>query len=673
MRTLSPLLFAGTIFSSAFLLFLVQPIIAKQILPWFGGSAAVWTVCMVFFQVVLLAGYAYSDLVTRRLSPRGQQIVHGALLVASLLCLPIVTNASWKPVGDEAPTARILGLLTMTIGLPYFLLSTTGPLVQGWVARAPWGGSVYRLFALSNFASLAALVAYPLTIEPWVALRAQAVGWSVGYGVFVLLCAGSAWVAAQLPPLASSRTPSESAAERAPPRTTQALWLAFPALSSWLLLAVTNHITQHVASIPFLWILPLATYLLTFILCFESDRWYRRGLFLPLAAIALVLASFGLTDSIGTRVKSAVPLYVGSLFILCMVLHGEMARLRPGRALLTRYYLMLSLGGAAGGIVVGLVAPLVLVAYYELGIGFLLTALLGIPVLWPRRAAAVAAAVVGLATAWFLSEEVRDDRKNARLIDRNFYGTLLTHDTDLETPHDACRVLRHGSVIHGEQYLDPSRRREATSYYGLTSGIGRVLSGLPDRPARVGLVGLGAGTLVTYARAGDTYRLYEINPQVFDFARREFSFLSDARGTLEPVLGDARLALEREPPQAYDVLAIDAFSGGSVPVHLITMEAMDIYLRHLAPGGVLAFHVTNRFIDLPPVLQEIARAKGLSALLVHDEAETSDLRRTDWMLISREPGRLEQPSLKESAKLPSTIPGLRPWTDDFNDLLSVLK
>jgi hypothetical protein len=673
---LSPLLFGGTIFSSSFLLFLVQPLIAKQILPWFGGSAAVWTVCMVFFQVVLLAGYAYADGVARRLAPRAQAAVHAAVLVVSLASLPIVASARWKPADESDPTWWILGLLVATIGLPYFVLSTTGPLLQAWLARAPWAARVYRYFSLSNFASLLALLAYPVVIETTLPLRTQAIGWSAAYVAFVLLCLGSAFVASRVPARSPADAQAVAALPAEPPRVgpgTQWLWLALPALGSWLLLAVTNRITQHVASIPFLWILPLSTYLLTFILCFESDRWYRRRVFLPLAVVALLLGAFGLVDDIGTTVKTAVPLYVGTLFVLCMALHGETARLRPPTSQLTRFYLMLSAGGALGGIVVGLVAPQVLRGYYELGIAFVLTAAAAAIVVRGRRIGVVAGSVVALVCAGFLAQQVGFDRKGARRLERNFYGTLQTFDVHVGAPHEHRRVLLHGSVKHGEQYLDASRRREPTAYYGITSGIGRVLTHLPPTPARVGLVGLGAGTLATYGRTGDVYRIYEIDPQVFEIARSEFTFLADSQATLEDVVGDARLALEREPPQRFDVLAIDAFSGGSIPMHLLTTQAIQVYMKHLQPDGVLAFHLTNRRLDLPPVLLLNARELGLHAVLAHDEAEDSDLRRTDWVLVSRDAARLAQPWIAEVAVRAHPIRGLRPWTDDFNDLLRVLK
>ncbi len=666
-------LFAVTIFISSFLLFMVQPVIAKQILPWFGGSAAVWTVCMVFFQLVLLGGYAYAHWISSRLAPRRQATLHGVLLLASLASLPILAASRWKPAGDSEPTIWILGLLIATIGLPYFLLSSTGPLLQAWLSRAPWGARVYRYFSLSNVASLLALLAYPVIVEPYLTLRVQAWAWSGAFVVFLVLCLACAITATRF--AASPGEAVKAVAVRPsaslPGRSVQMLWLLLPAMASWLLLAVTNQVTQNVASIPFLWILPLSAYLATFIFCFESDRWYRRGLFVPLAALALAVSSFGLVDSLGSSVRSAVPVYVGSLFVLCMVLHGETARLRPAPEHLTRFYLMLSAGGALGGVGVGLLAPLVLPAYYELGIGLLLTAALGAWV-WRGRWRAVAASLATtLICGFFLAWQVRDDRQDSRVAERNFYGTLQTYDVKGEHPRDSRRVMFHGSVKHGEQYLDADRRSEPTAYYGRSSGVGRLLDGLPSAPARVGLVGLGAGTLAAYGRPGDTYRLYELNPRVFALARGEFSFLADSKARLEDVAGDARLAMERESPQAYDVLAIDAFSGGAIPVHLLTSEAIDVYLRHLKPGGVLAFHLTNRYLDLPPVLFAHAQAKGLQAVLVHDEAEGSRLRRTDWVLIGRDASALRD--FAGPPQTPPRIDGLRAWTDDFNNLFAVLR
>ncbi|SFN34959.1 spermidine synthase [Variovorax sp. OV329] len=671
-------IFAGTIFASAFLLFLVQPLIAKQILPWFGGSAAVWTVCLVFFQVTLLVGYAYADWITRRLRTRTQALLQMALLLASLGFLPIITSARWKPAGTEEPTLWILGLLVTTIGLPYFLLSTTSPLLQSWLARTAWGAQVYRYFALSNLASLASLLAYPVLIEPYWALRTQAWAWSIGYGVFVLLCAATmiylARHAAQQAEPRQIQSTGAGDAPGAPPRAVDyLLWLAFPALASWLLLAITNHITQNVAPVPFLWVLPLSVYLLTFVLTFDNDRWYHRPVVLPVAAALLALCAFGLQHSIGWQIETGVPLYIAGLFVFCMFLHGEMARRRPDGRYLTRFYLMLSLGGAVGGVTVGLIAPRVLPAYYELGIGLVLTALAGATVL--RSSRILAWSTLGLAgfCSWFLALQVHGGVKDVRRMTRNFYGTLLTVDSVGDTPADDVRKLFHGSVKHGQQYLSAARRREPTSYYGPESGVGRAIEAAPQRPRRVGVIGLGAGTLAAYGRSGDVYRLYEINPQVIELAGTEFSFLADSAARIEQVLGDARLALEREAPQAFDVLAVDAFSGDSVPIHLITAEAMDVYWRHMAADGVVAFHVTNHYLALAPVVEKVAHARGLHAVLVHDDAVGTDFRQTDWMLVARDAQVLARDPIRHAASALMPIPGLQPWTDDFNNLFGVLK
>jgi hypothetical protein len=669
-------LFAGTIFTSAFLLFLVQPLIAKQILPWFGGSAAVWSICMVFFQAVLLAGYAYSDWVTRHLRVRMQAALHVGLLLASLAFLPLVVAARWKPTGAEDPTWLILGLLLATIGLPYFLLSTTGPLVQSWVARTPWSARVYRYFSLSNLASLLSLLSYPVLIEPRSSLLQQAQGWSWGYGLFAVLCAGTTLLVAYRWPGVPERPGQALAADEAkPPRWPDVLlWLSLPALASWLLLAVTNHISQNIAAVPFLWILPLSLYLFTFVLCFESDRWYRRGVFLPLAAGVLVLCAFGLQHHIGSDVRTGLPIYVGGLFVLCMFLHGETARLRPAPRYLTRFYLMLSLGGAVGGALVGLVAPHVLPAYYELGIGLALTALVAVAVLRHRTWLRVSGVALAACCAYFLVVQIRSDTDNSRHLMRNFYGALITFDIRRTDPASYVRLLSHGSIKHGEQFLDPLRRREPTTYYGATSGIGRAMAAAPAGPRRVGLIGLGAGTLASYGRAGDAYRIYEINPQVFELADSEFTFLRDSAAHIERVLGDARLALEREPPQGFDLLAVDAFSGDAVPVHLLTAEAMDVYVRHMKPDGIVAFHVSNRYLELAPVVAQTAQLKGLSAVLVSDDAKDSKwLNSTDWVLVAREPGVLARGALRGAAS-PIVLPASsRPWTDDFNNLLGALR
>jgi SAM-dependent methyltransferase len=665
-------IYALTIFTSAFLLFLVQPIMAKQILPWFGGSAAVWTTCLVFFQFLLLAGYAYSDWTTRKLDARKQAILHVVLLVASLASLPIIPDASWKPAGEDDPTWRILGLLVVTIGLPYFLLSTTGPLVQAWFARTFPTGTVYRLFALSNFASLLALIAYPFVVEPWITTVNQSWGWSAGYVLFVALCAASAVYGARSHAPAGAG-PAPVASGPAPAPRDYAVWLLLSAMGSFMLLAVTNHITHDVASVPFLWILPLTIYLLTFIFCFEGRGWYQRALFLGPLLIVVCAMAWTLHEESGLMdIKLAIPLNLAGLFVMCMFFHGELAARKPAPRYLTGFYLMVSLGGALGGVAVGMVAVKFFNTYYEFGIGLVVTLIIAAYVTRVMHALVpmVVLAAVGF-SGFHVYQYIDSLTRNTLVMSRNFYGTLRVKDAG--TGDEAMRRLMHGVIMHGEQYLAPGRRNEPTTYYGATSGIGRVLKALEAKPVRMGVVGLGTGTLAAYGRKGDVYRFYEINPEVVSVAREHFHFLGDSGAQVDTVLGDARLAMEREAPQNYDVLVIDAFSSDSIPVHLITREAMAVYLRHVAPGGVVAFHVTNRFLRLSPVVKRIADEAGLHTTLIDDDAENSDLASTDWVLVTRDRTLLERPGIAKFASQIDEIPGLRVWTDDFNNLFRILK
>jgi SAM-dependent methyltransferase len=669
-------IYALTIFASAFLLFLVQPIMAKQILPWFGGTAAVWTTCLVFFQFLLLFGYAYADWTTRHMKPRHQAVLHAVLLAASLISLPILADPAWKPAGDEEPGWRILGLLAATIGLPYFLLSTTGPLMQAWFARTFPAGTVYRLFALSNFASLLALLCYPFMLEPWVSTVAQSKGWSTGYAVFVVLCMAAAFYSAR----AGGTSPEPAAADAAATGTAAkptlgdfALWLVFSAMGSFMLLTVTNHITHDVASVPFLWILPLTIYLVTFILCFEGRGWYRRYVFLgPLMVIVAAMAWALNGDMSINNIKHAIALFSAGLFVACMFFHGELAGMKPAPRYLTSFYLMVSLGGALGGFFVGFVAPRIFSTYYEFGLGLVVTLLLALYVV--RRMPFFVPLLVVCAggfTVYHVQHYIGSLSKNALVMKRNFYGTLRVRDTG--SGEDAVRRLMHGVIMHGEQYLSGKRRTEPTTYYGLTSGVGRALKALGSRPLRVAVIGLGTGTLATYGRPGDVYRFYELNPAVIEIARTDFSYLADSKAKVETVLGDARLTMEREAPQGYDLIAIDAFSSDSIPVHLMTREAMAAYLKHLKPDGVIAFHVTNRFLKLAPVVQQIAEERKLETALVIDDAEESDYSRTDWVLVTRNARLLATPDISKVASTIDTIPGLAVWTDDYNNLFRILK
>jgi spermidine synthase len=671
-------LYAATIFVSAFLLFLVQPIIAKQILPWFGGAAAVWTTCLVFFQVTLLAGYAYSDLVVHRLRPRAQISVHIALLALSLVLLPIIPASHWKPTGFENPSWRILGLLAVTIGLPYFLLSTTSPLMQAWLARARPGSSPYRLFALSNLASLVALVGYPFVLEPWVATRAQALGWTAGYVLFVLLCAAAGWVSLGRMQRAQGyavKQPDATGAEGPPTLARQLLWATLAGTASLLLLGVSNHIVQNIAAVPLLWIAPLALYLLTFILCFDGRGWYRRELFLSMFAAGVAVMGWTLADtSLTFDLGLQIGVFCGGLFLACMFCHGELALLKPAPKYLTRFYLMVSLGGAAGSALVGIVAPLVLPADFELAGGLVVAALLLLwqvrrsPLVFPVLAFGALAMTIGCAV-W----SIREFYDRTLVATRNFYGVLRVQ-LNGSTESTYRRSLVHGTILHGAQLLAPELRRTPTSYYTPTSGIGRLFESLHPSmtPLKVGLIGLGAGTLAAWGAKGDVFRFYEINPAVLTIAQRDFSFLQDSDATIEVVLGDARLSLEREPSQQFDVLVIDAFSSDAIPVHLITAQALGTYRRHMKPGGVIAFHVTNRYLNLVPVVEGLATVHHLLTIHIADSPD-SPASSSDWLLLSDRRSSLDKSILTEAAKEVEVRLDWRLWTDDFNNLWQVLK
>jgi SAM-dependent methyltransferase len=634
----------------------------------------VWTTCLVFFQFLLLFGYAYSDWTTRHMKPRHQAILHIALLAVSLVSLPILADPSWKPGGEEEPAWRILGLLGATIGLPYFLLSTTGPLVQAWFARTFPAGTVYRLFALSNFASLLALLCYPFVLEPWVTTVQQSTGWSIGYGVFAVLCAAAAVYSlrAAAPSPAAATAPAAAGGAK-PTAGDFALWLVFSAMGSFMLLAVTNHITHDVASVPFLWILPLTIYLITFILSFEGRGWYRRSLFLGPLLVGVGAMAWALNGDMGlSNIKHAIALFCAGLFVACMFFHGELANMKPAPRYLTSFYLMVSLGGALGGFFVGFVAPHFFNTYYEFGAGLVVTVLLAVYVV--RRMPLFVPLLVVCAggfTAYHVYHYVDSLSRNTLVMKRNFYGTLRVRDTG--SGDDALRRLMHGVIMHGEQYLTGKRRTEPTSYYGPSSGVGLAIRTLGTRPLRVAVIGLGTGTLATYGRPGDVYRFYEINPAVVDIARTQFSYLSDSKAKVETVLGDARLTMEREAPQGYDVIAIDAFSSDAIPVHLMTREAMRAYLKHLKPDGVIAFHVTNRFLRLSPVVKQIADEQNLRTALVVDDAEETDYSRTDWVLVTRNDKLLADKDIGKATSPIDPIPGLAVWTDDYNNLFRILK
>jgi spermidine synthase len=680
------LLYALTIVVSAFLLFQVQPVIAKIILPWFGGSAAVWTVCLFFFQLVLLLGYAYAHALVRYLKPRAQMTLHSVMLAASLAVLPIYPSQALKPSGTADPTWSILGLLALTVGLPYFLLSTTGPLLQAWYAREYKGAMPYRLYALSNAGSMFALLSYPVLFEPRLTTHEQSWTWSAAYGVFALLCGFTAFRARNFAPLATAAagTPAPRPLARQ-----YVMWILLPATASLLLLAITNHISQNVAAIPFLWILPLSLYLLSFILCFEGSGWYRRNPYLQLLVVAVGGMAYGMIketqDQANMPIWWLLVLFGLGLFTCCMVCHGELARLKPDPRYLTHFYLAISAGGALGGIFVGLVAPRIFRSFYELPLGLvacpvlILFALILDPEIaewfrgW-RMALPLAGAAATAVMAVYLGREIRDQAQDSRVLERNFYGALRVRDIEAANGLNTVRGLTNGTINHGEEYLYVPKRRMPTTYYGPQTGVGVAIREKQKKGhIRVGVVGLGTGTIAAYGHLGDYYRYYEINPLVPPIATGQFFFLPNCPAKLDIAMGDARLSLEREAPENFDVLAVDAFSSDAIPVHLLTREAMTLFFRHLRPDGVLAVHISNRYLDLQPVVEGEADSLGKLTRTIDTENDNSvDVFAATWVLVYAPDSGFDPPEFRDSADIKSRRK-VRMWTDDYSNLFQILK
>jgi len=685
-REPSAALYAVTILTSAFLIFQVQPLISKSILPWFGGTPGVWTTCMLFFQVVLFAGYAYAHASIRWLPPRWQAGVHVAWLVTACAMLPIHADDAWKPVGNEIPTWRILGLLTATVGLPYFLLSATGPLLQAWFGQTRPSASPYRLYALSNIGSVLGLVTYPFLFEPWLDSTAQSAWWSVGFGVFALVCGGCAIDLALRGRKADSTDRPVSETTAPPTWNVFGLWFGLSAIASVMLLATTNQVCLDVAVIPFLWVLPLTLYLASFILCFDRAWWYPRQAYATAFAGAIVCLTLIMQAGGNAPLATQVIVHFTTLFLCCMVCHGELVRLRPAPQYLTTFYLASSAGGATGGLLVGVVAPLFFSNYLELplaliaGCGIVLWVLLSDrEALWigktPRfnwayvfLAAWGGLRLIGIATATAGADELAATR--------NFYGVLRVIDVDVDDPSRAARRMVHGRIVHGQQFLAPDKVSQPTTYYGEKSGVGLALNALPaNQPRRVGMVGLGVGTLATYGRPGDQFRFYEINPDVVRLAEEHFTFLRDSAAHVEHVLGDARLSLERETPQEFDLLVLDAFSSDSVPAHLLTVEAFEIYRKHLRPDGMLAFHISNRHFDLEPVIRGAAEHFGMQAWKVRSPAVVGyEAGFCEWMLVTQDASAWNSPDMNASLHSePATSRASILWTDRFNHVVGVMK
>lgn len=737
----------AAVFLGSFLLFQVQPMISKMILPWFGGSPAVWTTCMLFFQLLLLGGYAYADWLARRQQER-QWHWHIPLLALAAVLLPITPRAAWKPTGSEHSTWAILGLLSAHVGLPYLLLASNAPLVQTWFARAYPDRSPYRLYALSNTGSLVALLSYPVLVEPWLSTNWQGYVWSGGFGLFAAVLVGMLLTIRKMPgpvePRADEKAlPSlergkgkrrQAGAPRPvkpPPETALrattwfdcAVWVGFAALASAMLLATTHFVCQDLAVVPFLWIVPLALYLVSFIICFEYEPFYvPRWWALILAMALLVLSNMQQGYQVDALWKEAFHFnphftairrsgilsgaaYFVVLFLISMVCHGEIVRRKPVVGRLTSFYLLIATGGALGGIFVALICPRIFSATLELPIGLVLAYLVSIVVLlrdggaWfadsrlMKYLVMVMASVGALVMAWAFIQWSPAYGAEWKLVDmvRNFYGVLAIREyyppemyadrPQDYRPQDRGLSLNNGSTLHGFQFASEELRGVGTTYYAEGSGVETAIRAKGESgPIRVGVVGLGAGTVAAYARSEDYVRFYEINPDVMRIAETYFSFLKDARergATVELALGDARLSLEREPDQRFDVLVLDAFSSDAIPTHLLTREAFTVYLRHLAPEGIIAIHVSNRYLHLEPVVVGVAQEHQMETREIQHvspERHAAAIANSDWVLAARETSSLETPTISQLAS-PVFMNGQPPrlWTDRHSNLLQIIK
>ncbi len=693
-------LFVAAIFLSAFLLFQVQPVIARYILPWYGGSPAVWTACLLFFQVGLLVGYAYAHgLVTVLRRNRKWQVgFHLALLGFALLILPITPSEELKPGGEESdPVWGIVRLLGSTVGFPYLLLSASGPLLQHWFGQAYPNRSPYRLYAVSNLGSMLGLLTYPFLFEPLFTVTKQTGIWSVAFVVYCLFAAACGFLFLRHRKALHSEMVEPMEEKDTTPRIDRFLWIAFPACGSVLLLALTSQMCQDVAVVPFLWVVPLSLYLLTFVIAFDHDRWYLRRVAIPLAALSIGLVVTLLHREFANSemfILGQIAIYCLAIFFCCLVCHGETARTKPPVRFLTKFYLCISMGGAIGGLFVSQLAPRLFNGYWELHLGFGLLALLVTLQLFrwftnrPRvrwhYGVGLAWVALLIVLAVSLQRHIDSRSEDALAASRGFYGTLHVYEENVGTD-DYFRALYHGRISHGRQYFDERYKELATTYYNIETGVGGFFTLYPStdeenpQPMHIGTIGLGVGTIATYARKSDRFRFYEINPQVEDMARSCFTYLADCKGEEKVVIGDGRISLERElaagESQQFDALFVDAFSGDSIPIHLLTREAFELYFQHLKPEGVLAVHITNLHLDLSDPVRNLAEEFGREAIRVEyfSDEETYHTYYSDWILITK---NQEFITNLESHDYPSEWERETPkeilWTDNYSNLLEVL-
>lgn len=738
------IIYALTIFLSAVLLFQVQLIMAKHLLPWFGGTPALWTTCMLFFQVALTGGYAYSHAIVNRLSNRRQSRIHLFVLGSSVVLLvwqiiawhsPLLPGAGWKHVGSSMPIIRVLGLLAVSAGVPFFILSTTSSLLGAWFGRSFPNRSPYTLYAVSNAGSLLGLLSYPFLVEPNFGLALQSRMWTGCYVLFVACCGYIALRSGRqgsAPSLGRDKLDAASARSAKGEKPTvpdRMLWLILAACASTVFLATTNQISEGIAAIPFLWVLPLGIYLLTFVLCFSCSRLYCRPVFVVGAVVAMLLVGrtmLGmLTKGTGPGLTERMVAYYAALFVCCMLCHGELARSKPSSRHLTQFYLTISVGGALGGIFVGIVAPYLFSGLWELYFGYFFSgcavmaavyrdrnSLLNLPK-WRglfRVGAVAVVVVVGVGPFFLMFDRLPQEYRNAAVfmadklglsrhleiwrpdhniieMSRNFYGTLRVVKVDANDQGAYVHMLFNGETLHGVQYRhDDRHRRVPTTYYGPDSGVGLAImnhrryrtKGLLRSQMRVGIAGLGAGTVAAYGRRGDYYRIYEINPSIVEVAAGSdsyFSFVADSKADVDIIVGDARISMEHEEPQRFDILVLDAFSGDAIPIHLLTREAFDTYLRHIRTGGVIAVHISNRYLDFQPIMWKLSDELGLCAVTIRSNSRDSLSYDANWILLTRDEDILLNRNIVNASSpriAGKDLDYVRTWTDDYSDLFQLL-
>jgi hypothetical protein len=680
----SRLVYGVTIFLGAFLLFLVEPMAAKQLLPVLGGSSAVWLTCLVFFQLTLLLGYLYAHWLARSRSNGWQQHVYVALLVTAVVLLaarPALHTTLTS--GSNHPVTTIFATLSLTIGLPFLLLASTSPLLQIWLLRSDGGakdGKVpYRLFALSNAGSLLALIAYPTLVEPHLTLRLQRTLWTVGFAVYAALCT----LLSRHKRIAIEQVTVPEQVD-VPPTPTRIKWMWFllPMGAAMQLSAVTGHLTVNIAAIPLLWMLPLAVYLLSFIIAFEAPTFYRRGIIIRFLVVLLSSLGYAISKTdVTLPIGVGIAFFLVECFLACLFCHAEAYALRPQRASeTTLFYLLIAGGGAAGTFFIGILNPLIFSANYDLAISFFVTAVLAVAVTWrdgwPQRLLWSTCSVLLLAFAILLHVAYQ---REALLEVRNFYGSLRVKQSATEQG-DTMRMLLNGTIQHGTQLFSPSLptsslSRTPTTYYAADSGVGLALRLCCEgRSRNIGVIGLGTGTVAAYGRTGDRLRFYEINPLVRPIAQNLFTYLRDSGARITYADGDARTSLTSEAPQGFDVLVVDAFSGDAIPLHLLTTEALSLYKKHLAPDGILAFHVSNKYLNLAPEIGLLADSAGMQARVVESSSnEAHGIYRATWVLMTASPNFFAQSGVAQAAEPVPAIAGLRAWTDDYSSLLPVLQ